>query len=253
MRSSVIFALLSLALPFVAADSHRLGARHHHEVAKRGGDDVEIHKRFANARFTFYYDNTGPGACGQTYQPNDYIVALNSAQYGSGSDCFKTITISANGKSTQAIITDECPGCPYGGLDLSTGLFDFFASESVGQLYGTWSFGSGGSDNPTTTQTTETPTTTWTPPSSTHKKTSTTSQTPSTTTASSTSSSSTHSHTSTSTASTTSIDYSTGAASGLAVPTGTAGDTSGIVSNIENFNQAIIDLGGLIVAAVDSN
>ena len=42
----------------------------------------------------------------------------------------------------------QCPGCPYGGLDMSRGLFDFFAPESQGVLYGTWSFddGSDGSD-----------------------------------------------------------------------------------------------------------
>jgi len=248
MRSSALFALLSFALPFVVAGSHGLGARRHQEVVKRGEGNVGLHKRFSNAKFTFY--DVGKGACGQTNQRNDFIVALNSAQYGSGSpgpQCFKTITISANGKTTQATIMDECPSCPYGGLDLSRGLFDFFASESDGVITGSWLFGSGGSNNPTTTHTAHKPTTTWTPPTTTHKKTSTTSST-----TSSSSSSSTHTHTSTSsTSSTTSVDY--GETSGLAVPTGVAGGTSGTVSNIENFNQAIIDLGGLIVAAVGSN
>ena len=36
----------------------------------------------------------------------------------------------------------QCPGCPWSGLDFSRGLFDFFAPESVGVLYGTWSFNS---------------------------------------------------------------------------------------------------------------
>ncbi|KAG2351349.1 hypothetical protein BDR07DRAFT_1445077, partial [Suillus spraguei] len=44
------------------------------------------------------------------------------------------------GKTAQATIMDKCMGCPYGGLDLSTGLFNYFASESAGVLYGSWSF-----------------------------------------------------------------------------------------------------------------
>ncbi|KAI0049697.1 hypothetical protein FA95DRAFT_1478562, partial [Auriscalpium vulgare] len=57
-----------------------------------------------------------------------------------GPNCFKSITISFGGKSTQATIQDECPGCPYGGLDLTEGLFKFFAPESVGVLMGEWTF-----------------------------------------------------------------------------------------------------------------
>jgi hypothetical protein len=231
-----------------------LGARRHHEVAKRAEGDVVLHKRFSNARFTFYA--AGLGACGKTNSGSDFIVALNTPQYGSGSpgpQCFKTITITANGKTTTATIMDECPGCPYGGLDMSRGLFDFFASESVGVIYGSWTFGSGGGggggDTPTTTTHTThkyTPTSTWTPPTTTHKTSSTTSST-----STSSSSSRTHtSHTSTSsTPSTTSIDYNIGDASGLAVPTGTVADISGSV--IELFNQAFVDLGGLVVAAAN--
>ncbi|KAF9241353.1 hypothetical protein BU15DRAFT_73480 [Melanogaster broomeanus] len=49
------------------------------------------------------------------------IVALNSAEYSGGAHCFEMITITINGKSTQAQITDECPGCATGGLDLKSG------------------------------------------------------------------------------------------------------------------------------------
>lgn len=45
----------------------------------------------------------------------------------------------------------QCPGCPEGGLDLSEGLFKFFASTDVGVLQGSWTFGgeSGDSSNST--------------------------------------------------------------------------------------------------------
>ncbi|KAJ3937025.1 MAG: RlpA-like double-psi beta-barrel-protein domain-containing protein-containing protein, partial [Lentinula lateritia] len=116
-------------------------------------------KRFDDARFTYYVD--GLGACGQTNQPGDFIVALNSAQYNGGQYCFQMITITVGGKTTQAQIMDECPGCPYGGLDFSEGLFQFFASLDEGVLTGSWNFDSGA------TSTTETPTSTYTPPTST--------------------------------------------------------------------------------------
>ncbi|KAF9482792.1 hypothetical protein BDN70DRAFT_800939 [Pholiota conissans] len=117
-----------------------------HHVGRQGRIPVEqnatietLEKRFSDARFTFYA--AGLGACGKHNSGNDFIVALNSAQYDGGSHCFETITISVNGKTHSAEIVDECPGCPFGGLDFSEGLFQFFAPESVGVLTGSWNFG----------------------------------------------------------------------------------------------------------------
>ncbi|KAF9221100.1 hypothetical protein BS17DRAFT_768873 [Gyrodon lividus] len=151
MKTSTILGFLSLALPFAIASPF---ARRHHEVANRARADVDIHQRsFTGARFTFY--DVGLGACGIWNGRNDLIVALNVNQFGPGYPgqyCFKTITISYGGKTTQAIITDkvqwpveflsrmQCMGCPWGGLDFSRGLFDFFASEDIGVLYGDWWF-----------------------------------------------------------------------------------------------------------------
>lgn len=49
----------------------------------------------------------------------------------------------------------QCPGCPYGGLDLSTGLFDYFtwagaagSPTDPGVLTGTWNFESSGGSAP---------------------------------------------------------------------------------------------------------
>ncbi|TFY51308.1 hypothetical protein EVG20_g11062, partial [Dentipellis fragilis] len=156
MRSSTVLgvSLLSLALPFAAlADTHALRSRNHHQIAKRASGEV-LEKRFSNARFTFY--DVGLGACGKTNVPSDFIVALNTPQFTAngngypGPECFKMISISYGGKTTSAQIMDECPGCPYGGLDMSRGLFDFFASEDLGVLQGSWEFtdGSGGGAAP---------------------------------------------------------------------------------------------------------
>jgi len=249
-------ALIALSLGFgTFAHSNGHHNPRHHELARRASNAVDIHRRIDGARFTYYA--VGMGACGQVNQPSDFIVALNTPQFGGGypgPNCFKKITMEYGGKTTIATIMDECPGCPYGGLDLSIGLFTFFAAESVGVLYGTWFFsdGSGGGGGaPATTHThtwsppptpsppplipsilaspTPTPTTTWTP-----KHTSSMSSYNASSSASSTSSSSTN--------------YSTGVASGLAVPTGTITTGSDEVENLNRLSLLIISLGGLVVA-----
>jgi expansin (peptidoglycan-binding protein) len=89
-----------------------------------------------HAPFTWY--DAGLGACGKRNKPSDLIVALNSAQYGSGQYCGLRIEIEANGKTAVAEIVDECPGCGAGGLDLSKGLFKHFAPDQEGVIYGSW-------------------------------------------------------------------------------------------------------------------
>ncbi|KAG2107263.1 plant expansin [Suillus discolor] len=155
-----IFLLVAAVLPFTVGGAlgHIQRVRHH-ELAQRARGDVGIHKRFDNARFTFY--DVGLGACGQYSSPSDFIVAVNVIQYGPGFPgplCFKPITISCGGKTAQATIMDKCMGCPDGGLDFSKGLFDFFASEDAGVLYGMWWFNDDVSELPTPSMSPE-----WTP------------------------------------------------------------------------------------------
>ncbi|KAG6335158.1 hypothetical protein ID866_3942 [Astraeus odoratus] len=248
------------------------GRRHHQEVARRARGEVDLHKRqtYANARFTFY--DVGLGACGQTNVASDFIVALNVEQYGSGYPgpyCFQSITISYGGKTAQATIMDECMGCPWGGLDFSRGLFDYFASESDGVLYGTWWFndGSGGGETTTSSTPVWTPTTTstpeWTPtstyiPITTYQPT-TTSTTPTPTTTSTTPSQSTSTSTappttSTSSTATTSSSASLSAntvASGLAVPT--SGVTSESTSILQDLSDVLVNFGVFLSACKDAD
>jgi len=111
--------------------------RHSDVVAAQ--QNTALEKRFGGARFTYYA--AGLGACGKVNAASDFIVALNAAQFDEGSHCFQTITITINGKSTPAQITDRCESCGVGGLDFSSGLFDFFGSESLGVLTGSWVYG----------------------------------------------------------------------------------------------------------------
>ncbi|KIM65311.1 hypothetical protein SCLCIDRAFT_1212480 [Scleroderma citrinum Foug A] len=266
MWFSPISCLLFLSIPFIAvASEHRPAwSRRHQEVARRAPGNVDVHKRqtFANARFTFY--DVGLGACGQNNVASDFIVALNVEQYGGGFPgpfCFQSITISYGGKTAQATIMDECMGCPYGGLDFSRGLFDFFASESAGVIYGTWWFGGGsggGGDQPTTSSTPEwtpttttpqwTPTSTWTPPTTTEQPTTTWTPTTTSTTPTTTSTSTTTTSTSTTTTSTSSSASDT-ATSALAIPTDIPSQISSV---IEQINDALVDLAMLLTASKNS-
>ncbi|SPO21184.1 related to B2-aldehyde-forming enzyme [Ustilago trichophora] len=179
-------------------------------------------------RATYYA--AGLGACGNYNSGSDFIVALNAAQYGNmgqrSSWCGKTIAITYNGNTQYAQVQDACPSCPYGGLDMSEGLFRAFANPSVGVFQMSWSAADGSDNNnnnpktstsntptwtpkPTPTTTWQAPTTTWTPPptstSTSHSSTASSSSAAATTSAASSSSTaSTSASTSTSsTASTT--------------------------------------------------
>jgi len=246
MRSITLLSLISA--PLALSSSHGHDARRHHEIGKRTGAEINLHKRFDDVRLTFY--NAGMGACGKTNSASDYIVALNHEQYGNGEYCFKTITITVGRKTVQATIVDECMGCPYGALDLSRGLFDDLGSESTGVLSGSWEFGSGG-DGGSDSSSSSTPKPTSTS-SSTHRTSSSSSSSSRTHWTTSSSTSSKISSTSTlATPTSTAINYSTGDASGLASPTGFIG--SGITNNINDLNQAIVNIGAMIVAGGNQN
>ncbi|KAH9174805.1 plant expansin [Lactarius sanguifluus] len=132
LTHSIVTVLFFTLVQLISARS-QLKRRSHEKT-------THLAKRFNHARFTYY--DVGLGTCGHYNKPNDFIVAINSAQYSNGDYCGSTITITYGGKSTQAVIMDECSGCPYAGLALSEGLFSFFASTDVGVIYGEWVFGS---------------------------------------------------------------------------------------------------------------
>ncbi|KAF8168071.1 RlpA-like double-psi beta-barrel-protein domain-containing protein-containing protein [Crassisporium funariophilum] len=100
-----------------------------------------IDKRAPNARFSHYV--TGLGACGTRNVDSDFVVAINNPQWDNGAHCYKTITISYQGKTTQAQIVDRCMECPYNALDLTNGLFTFLGDMGLGHIYGDWEYADG--------------------------------------------------------------------------------------------------------------
>ncbi|WVR09748.1 hypothetical protein IAU60_006824 [Kwoniella sp. DSM 27419] len=184
MLFSTLFSIALLATPsfgFADKQVHELSRSRARSVyAQRAGSDADsatLEKRGSYSGRATYYQ-TGLGACGWYNSPGDFIVALNSAQYGGGypsKQCGRSITISYNGKTVGATIADECPSCDFGGLDLSQGLFEQFADTGKGVFYMDWWFNDENqapapAPKPTTTSTPPPPppTSTYTPPTSTY-------------------------------------------------------------------------------------
>lgn len=243
-------SLLALALPITTlADYHGnpiLNRNpHHRSVARRADGHVDLFKRVSNARWSFYNVETGnAGSCGQFHQNSDFTVAMNIAQMNKGSMCFKTIRMTYGGKTTIATVSDTCPGCPPNGLDLTEGLFAFFAPASVGIIYGTWEFTDAApaapppAPKPTTTWR---PTTTWSPPPApTTTRTPTTSSTPTPTTSSTKASSSSR-------ASSSASSSASAASAALVAPSG----IPVIGENLADLVQAFVQLGGVVVAGAN--
>ncbi|KAI0646884.1 hypothetical protein C8Q79DRAFT_999985 [Trametes meyenii] len=279
------FALLSLSLPFATVASSHVGPAHHrrHEAIAAqvnstavNTTETQLHRRgqtFTGARLTYY--DVGLGACGKTNVPSDF-------SYGGGypgPNCFRPIEITYNGKTAQATIMDECPGCPSpGGLDLSSGLFSYLAPLSEGVLYASWRYTDEGDEPapaPTTTSSKwEAPSTTWTPPTTTSSKqhkttstwspeptpTSTWSPEPSTSSTWSSSSSwssssvwSSLSSSSTWTPSSSSSSHTSSSATSSASVVAAASATPVGPDTLNNLNQAFLGLAEIMIAGAQAN
>ncbi|SNX81917.1 related to B2-aldehyde-forming enzyme [Melanopsichium pennsylvanicum] len=253
-------------------------ASHHGDLSEAGPSTLAKRGPTYSGRATYYA--AGLGACGNYNSGSDFIVALNAAQYGNmgqrSSWCGKTIAITYNGNTQYATVQDACPSCPYGGLDMSEGLFKAFASTDLGVFYMSWTAadGSGGDNNDnnsssnnnkqTSTSSTSTstwtpkptPTTTWQAPTTTWTPTSTSSSSSSTShsfSSSSTSSSATPTWSSTSSSASptsTSSSSSSSTSSSSAASTSSASTTVGeATNNLDSFALIYQGLNQMAVAA----
>jgi hypothetical protein len=253
--ATFIFIVALSLLP--AHSAHAPNPHRHHQIANRPRG--ELSKRFSSTRWTFY--DVGLGACGKYNKASDFIVALNSAQFGGGypgPNCFKSITLSYNGKTAQATIMDECPGCPFGGLDLSRGLFNFFASEDKGVLSGDWWFGGGGGggggndgdddDEPKPTPTKQHTTHHWEPKPTTHEPETTTKKPEPTTTSTTKKSSSTSKSHTTSSAKPSSSSKSSSSSSASSSSSSSSSAAS-VPTGLNAISQAVLGQANFIAAA----
>ena len=87
-----------------------------------------------------YYNADGTGACGFKATPNDLdVAALNGSQYKK-SWCGQCALVTGPKGMVKVRIVDLCPGCAFGGLDLSQQAFEAIASLSAGRVKITWHF-----------------------------------------------------------------------------------------------------------------
>ncbi|KAJ7452348.1 RlpA-like double-psi beta-barrel-protein domain-containing protein-containing protein [Mycena galericulata] len=92
---------------------------------------------------TWFTQNGVAGACGTVHSDTALIVALQTKTYDNGANCGRTIEIVdvATGKSQTATVADECPTCNNAeSVDMSEGLFQGFATLSVGEFNIKWRF-----------------------------------------------------------------------------------------------------------------
>jgi len=123
----MLFALFSLILPIFSAP------------VPVPEEVVELDKRSALAgsgRGTWY--EPGLGSCGQTNNRNQLVVALSESIMNKAADCGKSVQITSNGKTANALVVDSCPGCGSGDLDMSPALFQHFASLGQGVIHINW-------------------------------------------------------------------------------------------------------------------
>ncbi|CAF1115861.1 unnamed protein product [Rotaria sp. Silwood1] len=115
----------------------------------RDGGGVGVSGSYSG-RCTYYNVHVGLTACGTRHGDHENIVAMNSAQFdphtpngnpNRNSLCGRRIQVNGPRGSTEVQVVDRCPGCPYGGLDLSPAAFQKVAGNlDVGVVHVTWNW-----------------------------------------------------------------------------------------------------------------
>ncbi|KAF9020999.1 hypothetical protein BDZ89DRAFT_957862, partial [Hymenopellis radicata] len=82
--------------------------------------------------------NGGLGACGAPSQNSDYVVALSSAHYLGGKNCWRHIGVQYGNNYIDATVVDLCPGCGHHDIDLSPSAFSGLANQDVGRMQVNW-------------------------------------------------------------------------------------------------------------------
>ncbi|KAI0328409.1 hypothetical protein GY45DRAFT_1338190 [Cubamyces sp. BRFM 1775] len=130
------FAFLLIAISSLSVYAQPLRGEHGARAADEQDDST-------NARFTFFYASSELNSCGSVDHDTDFSVHIDSDEWDGGAHCNQTVTVQYGGKSASAKITDQCPGCPLGGLDLTVELFTFLAgSTEPGVIQGSWFYSS---------------------------------------------------------------------------------------------------------------
>ncbi len=112
------------------------GGGEHPDAARSCGEAPEEHAGEAT-----YYDADGSGNCSFDPSPADLMVAaLNTADYDGATACGACAEVDGPNGSVTVRITDRCPGCADGDIDLSRQAFERIAALSAGRVPVTWRF-----------------------------------------------------------------------------------------------------------------
>lgn len=93
---------------------------------------------------TVYGGGVNGGACGfKSIWTNKnknfkYGVAINSRQYNNSLSCGNCVNIQYKNRNINAVVTDICPECAYGDLDLFTETYNELIQEEPGRKKITW-------------------------------------------------------------------------------------------------------------------
>jgi expansin (peptidoglycan-binding protein) len=90
-----------------------------------------------------FYDSDGTGACMYDASDDAMTAAMNHTDYETAKACGAYVTVRvADGRSVTVRVTNECPECAPGHLDLSAEAFAALAAPSAGQIPITWELAS---------------------------------------------------------------------------------------------------------------
>jgi expansin (peptidoglycan-binding protein) len=81
------------------------------------------------------YDSVDGGNCSLPGPPTDHLdVALSHVEYGTADACGGYLDVTGPGGTIRVLITNQCPECPVGHIDLSRTAFARLAPLEVGEI-----------------------------------------------------------------------------------------------------------------------
>ncbi|HEY0635538.1 MAG TPA: expansin EXLX1 family cellulose-binding protein, partial [Gammaproteobacteria bacterium] len=85
-----------------------------------------------------FYPATGSGNCSFEVSDDVMVAALNSRDYATAALCGAYLEVTGPAGTVIVRVTDRCPGCKAGGLDLSRQAFARIATTQAGRVPVTW-------------------------------------------------------------------------------------------------------------------
>jgi len=85
-----------------------------------------------------YYGATGEGACSFDASSNRMVAAMNHTDYAGSAACGEYVTVTGPNGTVTVRITDVCPECAAGDIDLSAEAFAMIADPVAGRVPITW-------------------------------------------------------------------------------------------------------------------